>query len=137
MEVLVKHHAKVDCLDKDAQTPLHVSNQCLLHPVLILVAVLMTEYVSVCVPSISICYAPPFEDKRAYCFAHVGWSVLSVRLEPFRFLSITREHLDLPSSNLPSSTHPSWVADEPYRFLGHWFKGQGHWVKICQNISEQ
>ena len=37
-----------------------------------------------------------FEAERAYVFTQV----LSVRLKPFRFWSITREHLDLPSSNM-------------------------------------
>ena len=46
---------------------------------------------------------PPFEEEITYCFAHVS---RSVRLYPFHFWSITRERLELPSSNL------SLVADE-------------------------
>jgi len=37
-------------------------------------------------------------------------------------------------TNLPHtwSTHPSWVADEPYWYWGCWVKGQGHWGQMCQ-----
>ena len=31
------------------------------------------------------------------------------------------------------STHPSWEAEEPYWFLGHWVKGQGQQGPMCQN----
>ena len=41
-------------------------------------------------------FMPPFEEERAYCFAHVG---RSVRLYSFSFRSIIRECLHQPSSN--------------------------------------
>jgi len=31
-----------------------------------------------------------------------------------------------------SHSHPSWEAEKPYRFWGHWVKGQGH-SDLCQN----
>ena len=48
-----------------------------------------------------------------------------------RFRSITRECLDLPSSNL--SHPPSLIAEGSYRYWGHWVKGRGHQNQICQN----
>ena len=47
----------------------------------------------------------------------------------FSYLSrqLTRERLDLPSSN---STHPSCLEEEPYWYLVHWVKGQGHQGQI-------
>ena len=71
---------------------------------------------------------PPFDKERAYCFAHVGWSVWSV------CLSVC--NLFLFPINNSRTPWPTFLKLCPLWFWGHWVKGQGHRVKCVKIVSD-
>ena len=68
--------------------------------------------------------------KKGHIALHmsVGWSLGLSFCKPFCFRSITRECLDLTSSN---SVHTSILGSRGTLFCGHQVKGQAHWAQMC------